>query len=343
MHPLFWLWYVLLLSTSLLAQREYSYSYIPKQVFENQLFSITVRETQSDANAPVEFYFSHSESSPLFKHPSIVRNGNQSFYTFYFKANKRDIVLPTLTVINEEGSTPLFSRTIEVVPLKNTPSHYVGVLANTMEIKSYQTSHYDENNFILVLQLEAMEANLEAFQLIGYDHSAVEIRNEENGLKVGEVSILVSSQESNLTFSYYNTVKHKFIGFQVPVEITKSTLIPNEELNPTTDSFLLLKRYTLSFLAFFFFIMFLWKRDFLYLLLLILLTFVLYRLFIPHKEVCVKEGSPLYLLPTPSSTIGMYIKEKTSTMSLAQRNEYIKIEYLPGVTGWIKYEDTCNP
>jgi hypothetical protein len=337
-----WL-YLVLFSTLTFAEKSYSYSYVPKSVFENQLFSITVRETHSDPSSPPEFYFTDSDTKPLVEDPSIVRNGDNSFYTFYFQAKRAAIDIPTLTITNQGKSTPLFSQKVVVKPLGEAPLGYIGVLASNIQLKSYQTAHYDEHNFIVILQLETMEANLDALHFKGYDHSTVELIEERGAFKIGEVSIVVPSKQSSFKFSYYNTVKHQFVPLTIPVEIAKSALISSEALNPKTDSFLVLKRYTLTFLVLFFFLMFVWKRDFLYLILFLILSVVLYNLFIPHKEVCIKEGTPLYLLPTKGSTVGIYVEEQVSTMSLATRNEYIKVEYLPGVIGWIKDEDTCNP
>ena len=69
----------------------------------------------------------------------------------------------------------------------------------------------------------------------------------------------------------------------------------------------------------------------------ILLTF-----YTPLTKICIKSGSPLYIIPTPNSTISQYTDQKFTTTKLGERNEYHKIEYTNGIIGWIKDEDICK-
>jgi len=71
--------------------------------------------------------------------------------------------------------------------------------------------------------------------------------------------------------------------------------------------------------------------------LITLLTF-----YIPHKKICVKQGAPLYIIPTDTSTIGTRIDNQLDTMLLGTRGEYNKVEYKKGIIGWIKNEDICD-
>ena len=96
------------------------------------------------------------------------------------------------------------------------------------------------------------------------------------------------------------------------------------------------------FLVGFFFIMFLFKRDFFYLVFGVVSLITLLTFYIPHKKICVKQGASLYILPTPTSTISIKTDEKTETMLLGERDEYRKIEYKDGIVGWVKNEDLCD-
>ena len=96
------------------------------------------------------------------------------------------------------------------------------------------------------------------------------------------------------------------------------------------------------FLVGFFFLMFLIKRDFFYLVLGVVSLITLLTFYIPHKKICVKQGAPLYLLPTHTSTIGTKVDEDFETSLLGEREEFLKIEYKHGVIGWIKNEDLCE-
>lgn len=96
------------------------------------------------------------------------------------------------------------------------------------------------------------------------------------------------------------------------------------------------------FLLGFFFIMFLLKRDFFYLVFSAISLITLLTLYIPHKKICVKQGASLYILPTQTSTISTKIDHDLDTMLLGEREEFKKVEYKEGVIGWIKNEDICD-
>ena len=69
---------------------------------------------------------------------------------------------------------------------------------------------------------------------------------------------------------------------------------------------------------------------------------VLLTFYTPLATVCVKEGSPLYIVPTSNSTTSIHIDKRYKTTKLAERNEFVKIEYSNGTIGWIKREDLCD-
>ncbi|SFV69849.1 Putative periplasmic protein [hydrothermal vent metagenome] len=95
-------------------------------------------------------------------------------------------------------------------------------------------------------------------------------------------------------------------------------------------------------LSIFFTLMFLFKRDFFYLILSAISIITLLTLFIPHEKVCVSQGTALYLLPTATSTMSTHIESQIQTSLLAEHGLYSKIEYKKGIIGWIKNENICE-
>jgi len=88
--------------------------------------------------------------------------------------------------------------------------------------------------------------------------------------------------------------------------------------------------------------MFILKRDFFYLVLGVIALIVLLALHVPHKEICIKQGASLYILPTQTSTVSTQIDRDMKTMLLGEREAFKKVEYNKGVIGWIKNEDLCD-
>jgi len=340
----FWIvWVVFFTMTTLLtAQDEYRYSYMPKKVYEHQVFPVTLIDT-TERNDHPKFQFDESSSvQPLFKNPLTVRNGNDTFYTFYFKAAKVDMRIPRLFIVSDNVDISLDPQIIPLASFKKRSKAFCSVLAANMKIKNYQVSNYDTKNHMVTLSIEAYEANLEDISLQTIEESGVEEIKRDNAKVTAEFYVILPRTQKELSFDYFNTIKKRFITLKIPVELPNASVTTQSDLNPKVDAFERLKRYTLIFFALFFIIMFLWKRDFFYLVLGVVSLITLMTFYIPHKKICVKQGAPLYILPTQTSTIGTRIENKTETMLLGERGEFKKVEYKKGMIGWIKNEDLCK-
>ena len=337
-YRLVWLFLVLLSLTTLLsAQSAYKYSYMPKKVYENQLFPVTVVGPDNFLSLTFD---TSSITQPIFSKPLQVKNGNDTFYTFYFKANKRSIQIPKLFLSSNDANIVLDEHHILISPLK-IRKDFCGVLAAKMKIKSQQVSNYDGENHILTLSIEAFEANLEDMAL-NLSEFGIEALKRNNAKVTAEFYAVLPRKQKELKFSYFNTLKKQYKTFTIPVEVANASVTTQSDLNPKVDAFERVKRYALILFSLFFIIMFIWKRDFFYLILAVISLITLLTFYIPHKKICIKQGSPLYIIPTNTSTIGTKVENKLDTMLLGTRGEYNKIEYKPGIIGWIKNEDICE-
>jgi len=337
-----YLGFILLFSTLLTAQTEYKYSYVPKTIYENQLFPVTVIAIGEKSNVNPSFTFDTSSNmSTIYKEPLIVRNGNDSFYTFYFKAKTKDIKIPSLTISTEASQLTLESRNIRIKQLKKRQD-FSHVLAADMEIKNSQVSNYDEKNHIVTLSLEAFEANIEDMHLNDVQESNTENIKRDFAKVEAEFYVILPVELTQLKFTYFNTIKKQYVFLEVPVVVEDASVVAQSNLNPKEDSFEKLKKYTLITLSGFFIFMFLFRRDFFYLVLAVISIITLLTLYIPHKKICISQGAPLYILPMATSTISTKIEEEIKTPLLGKREDYHKIEYKEGIIGWIKNENICN-
>lgn len=339
-----WLFVGLLLSytTLLSAQSEFKYSYMPKSVYENQLFPVTVIAAGLSAATKPQFTFDRSsEIQPLFKTPLVVQNGPDSFYTFYFKASDVDIRIPRLFISSQSGEDSLGPKTVFIDSLEKRED-FSEVLAADMKIKNSQVSNYDEKSHIVTLSLEAFEANLEDMRLNNVQESGVESLKRDHAKVEAEFYVVLPVEDKVLRFSYFNTIKKQYEFLEVPVVVADASVTTQSDLNPKEDSFDKLKKYTFMFLVGFFFIMFLFKRDFFYLVLGTVSLITLLTFYIPHKKICVKQGASLYILPTQTSTISTRIDQELDTMLLGEREGFKKVEYKEGIIGWVKNEDLCE-
>ena len=329
-------------STLLSANSQYEYSYMPKKVYENQVFPVTVICVSECTKEVPQFTFDEmSIIQPLFDTPSVIHNGSDSFFTFYFKAGQIDVRIPRLFINNGINELTLDTHMISLGTLE-LREDFCGVLAADMKITNSQVSNYDEKNNLVIFSIEALEANVEDMYLNNVLESGIEHIQRESSKVLGEFYFVVPEKQKNIKFTYFNTIKNQYVDLSVAIELVNNTVVSQTDLNPTEDSFELLKKYSLMTLVGFFFLMFLFKRDFFYLVSAVISLITLLTLYIPHKKVCIKQGAPLFILPTNTSTMSTKVDEEFESALLGEHGEYKKVEYKNGMIGWIKDEDVCK-
>jgi hypothetical protein len=88
--------------------------------------------------------------------------------------------------------------------------------------------------------------------------------------------------------------------------------------------------------------MILWKKSYFYLIFIITpLAYIVY-IGTPSKDVCIKSGTKIHLLPVHNGTVF----ETTSKEYNLQKQDFIKgwikIELEDQKIGWVKNEDICS-
>jgi len=333
-----------LLAFAAAAQTEYRYSYIPKELYVKQVFPVTVLAVSIDPRDPPTFRFDPaSPVRPLLPRPLKVSNGNDAFYTFYFKAGREDFRLPRLYIQESTRTLELPGAVIPVRELQVPKDvRYCGVIASDFRIKNSQVSTFDEQNNLVYLSIEAHEANLEDMAIPGVIEGGIESFKRRGALASAEYYFVVPAQTQSITFSYYNTIKRQFVPQRVATGFEYKEVAAQVDLNPKDSSFTKLKKYTFGALSLFFLVMFLLYRDKFYLLFFIVTVVTLLTFFTPLKKICVKEDAPMYILPIPHSTVGARIEERSTLPVLERYRDYYKVEYRNNTTGWISNEDLCQ-
>lgn len=342
---LYFLLPLILFATSLVADIEYRYSYLPKKIYNNQVFPVTVLAIGiGDRSRELYFKFDRDSSNqPLFKEPLIVQNNQDCFYTFYFKNNNKDeFKLPLLFIKSTEADVILDEHFIPVSKLKKQKD-FAGVIAADIKIATYQASTFDEKQNLITVSMQGYEANIENMNIDKYKEQGIENIERKNSKVEAEYFVVLPSNITDLNFTYYNTIKEQFVPISVPIKIVETKLTTQLEPNPKNDSFEDIKKITIVSFIIFFALMFLWKRDFLYLVVVALLVIVLIGFYAPLKKICINEGAQVRILPTDNSRVSTVLDKKLEKVNkLAVRGKYIKIEYNNDRVGWIDEKDICE-
>jgi len=333
---------VLFFSTlvSLLHADDVAFSYVPKKVYEKQIFPISFLVTSSPQNGPIHFEFI-GEESPILKNPVILKNETKTFYTFYFKTTDRLFIIPRIAIILNGNKTVLDGVKIPVEKLPKA-KNFSGVIASGLKIKNYQVSIFDGDTNLIAISLEAHDANLEDIYIPSALKDGIENGKRTDSKMEIDYYIVLPAKQKRLTFTYFDTMRDTFVEKSIEIKIHDGTVAAQTDLNPKDDSFEALKKYSLITLSIVFLLLFLWKRDFFYLVSAVIAAAILLTFFTAVATICVKSGSPLYIVPTSTSTTILHIDKKFETTKLGERDNFVKIKYTNGTTGWIKNDDLCE-
>ena len=315
------------------------YSYVPKRVYEKQVFPISFL-SNSDEKTKIKFSFI-GDKVPILEEPVKIKNGTKTFYTFYFKTTDTLFRIPEILVNVNGKTTTLVGINIPVEPLPYR-KNFSGVIASGLKIKNYQASIYDEHNNLIAISVEAHDANLEDMYLKDAIKDGLENLKRDGSKMEAQYYIVLPSTQTTLKFSYYDTIKQTFVNKSIPISIDDGSVAAQTDLNPRDDSFEKLKKFTLLGMVIFFLLLFIWKRDFFYLVIAVITTAILLTFFIPLEKICIKSGAPIYILPTQNSRISVYIDQEYHTTKLGERGEYNKIMYSKGIIGWVKDKNVCK-
>ncbi len=334
----------LLGSPYLLNGANYSYSYIPKKIYSTEVFPVTIFASGIPSGEEVSFEFEDNGVKPIDKSPVRLSNGNEFFYTFYFRAEgKDDLMLPRLIIHDGNDTQILESKWLHIYDLDSS-SHpeFCGLIASDCTLLSSQVSMFDDNNTLVSINFKAHEANPQALHIPIAIEEGIEKIERKHSLVNVDYYFVIPSKYKDINLSYYNTVQRRFVTVHITTDYKNKPVAAQVELNPKASWFDKLKKYGSVALALFFALMFWWQKDWLYLVLLISLSFLIYLVYKPEAKLCIREGSPLYILPTHNSRISTSIDKRLYINSLGKHEKYYKINYRQGIIGWVNEEDLCK-
>ena len=324
---------------------EYHYSYLPKKVYTTQVFPVTILASHADPAQKVTFAFdSKSPIQPISPTPVSAQNGDDLFYTFYFRAtNDSAVQLPALSIQEDNRTQTLPRQSIPARKLDSTAHpDFCGLIATDCKLLSSQISLFDTNTTLVAITFQAHGANPEAIRIPHAIEEGLESIVRTQATAMIEYYFVIPSSRKQITLSYYNTIQRRFIPTTIATDYRNRPVAAQVELNPRVSPFDRLKKYGSIALILFLVVMLWWQREWLYLILLHVMILVMYFVYQPRAMLCIREGSPLYILPTHNSRTSTTISEQWTTRSLDEHSTYYKIKYHNGIIGWIRHEDLCQ-
>ena len=336
--------FLLLASFLNAANTPYSYTYIPKSVYKNQVFPVTILTKHYDQKDPPHFEFDIiGELQPIDNKPTKLINKDEAFFTFYFKADKNSdsINIPQLSIWNLNYTYMLQPKSIKVKELYTSKAKkFSNLIASNLRVNRVKIDPYDSQNSLITLKLEATEANLEDIKIPNVTDDGIEDIKRDGARVTASYYFIIPSKEKNINFSYYNLIKNNFLEKEITTH-KKDGYTQTIELTPKNLTFDKIKKYITFGSIVLLLILLFFTKDTLYLILSLILIALTIYIYMPNSNICIQEGAPVYILPTQNSNISKQLDREITTNIIKKYKNFNKIEY-KNIIGWVKDEDICK-
>jgi len=320
----------------------FSYKEMPSTVYVGELFSIKIKAIiANDDFEEITSRFLNSKDLKIINPNSRWKwfSDNIFYNTYYMKTDSVDAKLPSLELSIFLDSIKIDSGNLEVttpniIKLKGT-KYFSGVIAKSLKIKKNKTTHFDDKNLIVVLEIEAQQANLNDFKLQWVERDGID--SSRSNLPYFSIFYyaIVPDFTKEFIFTYFNRVANKFEKITLPIVLSDEQISTQVDLNPATNSLQIYKDSAYGFLALFFIILFIRRRKIVYIIFLVMLIALFIYNKNPFNSIKLDKGSQIRILPTKKSTV-FYITNRTIyAQKLDSKNNYIKILLPNGKIGWL--------
>ena len=343
------LFLTLLLVSSLFAQKVLyvSYDETPKRVIKGEIFSITLKTLSTVKNFDdIKYkFFNHPGIAVLDDGPLRDKKGKFFYDTFHMLVNASQAKLPDITASlvasQDYNATTIQGPKLNVITL-NPKQDFSNIIANNLALQEYKTTSYDNTHNIVIFILTAQNANLKAMHFKNVYKQGIE--SSSNSYDEAKITyyVVISKRLEYFDFSYFNLLKNTYEKITIPIIVDDDSVTTQSDLKPRDQSHDKIKMYVALTIAVIGLIFILFRQKYIYLVFIIIpLAYILY-LNMPEENVCIKEGSNIYLLPVSNGTVFETTKTKLELPKEGSITNFTKVKLQNNKIGWVKNEDTCT-
>lgn len=328
-----------------------SHEKMPYRVIKGEIFSITVKTISTVKNFDnIKYKFSnYSGLKALNTVPYREKKGVAFFETFNFLVTQSQAKLPDITAsltFDTEFEPTFESSTIDgpkinVITL-NPKNNFSNVVANSLELVDYKTTTFDEKHNIIIFSIKAENSNLSAMKFKNVLKQGIESNDSTYVNPAITYFLVVTKDLEKFTFSYFNLTKNDFSNITIPIIVTDDSVTTQTDLKPTDQSKEKLKMTIAAVVAFIIFLFALWRKKYIYLILISIPLIYIASIALPSKEVCIKQDSHIYLLPVKNGTIFETTTTQYSLQKEGSASDFTKVKLKNEKIGWVKNEDLCS-
>jgi len=324
-----------------------SYDKTPQRVIKGEIFTITLKTLSTVRDFDdIHYEFSnHPGVKILDEFPQREEKGKYLYDTFHLLTTSTYARLPdvnaSLIAQEEYNSTIISGKKLNVIAL-NPKRNFSNIIANQLVLVDYKTTSYDNRHNIVVFVLAAQNADLKTIHFENVFKQGIESLEEDYENPKVTYFVVIDKRKENFTFSYFNLLKNQFVNLNIPIVVIDDSVTTQSDLKPHDQSHDRIKMYIAASIALIGILLLVWRRKYVYLVLVIFPAAYIAYLAIPQKEICIKKGSQIHLLPVENGTIFETTKTKLLLQKEGSVKHFIKVKLQNNKIGWVKNEDTCT-
>ena len=326
-----------------------SYQKIPKRVLVGEIFSVTIKAVPTVKKfKDIKYSFSKvSGIKVLNTKPkrSIVEQDH--FDTFSFLLTKERAHLPNVTasIVSIEKrkypSTTLKGKDLNIISL-NPKDDYSNIMANSFELIEYKTTKFDDTKNILVFTAEATNCDITALKFQNVFKQGAESTKKSYLRSKVTYFIVIDNSLEIFSFSYFNLKSNSYTEVNLPIILDDDSVVAQSDLKPKDQSKEQLKMKIAAAIALILFVLIIWKKKYKFLVILLLPIAYIFSVVAPAKEVCVRSGANIHILPVPNGTIFEKTEQKSMMPNEGSIEHFTKVKLKNDRIGWVKNEDLCT-
>ena len=339
---------VLLLSSLFANKVLYSkYEEIPQRVVKGEIFNITIKTLSTVNNFDdIKYKFtSYSGLKSLNKIPHRKYVGKYVLDKFYFLTTRTRAKLPNVEISligdAEYETTSIPGEKLNVISL-NPKRNFSNIIANSFELVEYKTTAFDKKHNIVVFVAKATNAKIKSMKFKNVSKQGIESSTDTYLDSRITYFVVLDKKIENFSFSYFNLIKNRFLLVNIPIIVDDDSVTTQSDLKPKDQSHDRIKAIIAAVIALIAFIFIIIRKKYIYLIFILLPIAYIVYITIPSKEICIKEGSQIHLLPVDNGTIFETTSSEYHLLQEGSVENFIKVKLEDDKIGWVKNEDTCS-
>jgi len=324
-----------------------NYEDIPHRVVKGEIFPVTIKSLSTVKNfEDIEYTFSNAIGLKILdKTPIREKKGKYYYDTFHFLSTAKWAKLPdveaSLISSQEFNVSTILGEDLNIITL-NPKKNFSNIIADSLTLQEYKTTNYDNKHNIVIFMASAYNCDISAMHFKNvYKQGSESLKESYLDSKI-TYFVVVDKKVENFTFSYFNLLTNSFSELNIPIIVDDDSVTTQSDLKPKDQSHERIKMSIAAGIALLAFIVILFRRKYIYFILVLIPLAYIGYLAIPEQQICIKEGAQIRLLPVENGTIFETTSSELTLFKEGSKKGFVKVKLQNEKIGWIKNEDICT-